>query len=53
MNSSPKTVFLSSDQLVHIKSLVDMRLTELILAGENPNIIRMYQSILTQIEGKI
>jgi hypothetical protein len=44
-----KIVYLNSDQIEHIKSLVEMRLSELTIVGENPIIINFYADILIQL----
>ncbi len=44
-----KIVYLTPEQISHLSSQVELRLTELILSGENPNIIGMYQAIKMQL----
>lgn len=48
-NTTYKIIYLTPEQISHLNSLVDMRLTELVLSNENPNIITMYRNIRTQL----
>ena len=49
--NNPKIKYLTSEMEVLISMLLEMRLTELRLADENPDIIALYELTLKRIKG--
>lgn len=47
-----KPVFLDSIHIDLIRQMTTSRLSELLIAEENPRIIKYYQEILQQLKGK-
>ncbi len=42
--------YLTPEMILHLEGLVNLRLTELVLSNENPNIINMYRGIKIQLD---
>ena len=50
--NTPRLVYFDESHIVAVRNLAQGRLDELIIANDNPSIMRIYEGIIERLRGK-